>query len=138
MNKAVIISCIFASTLFFSACGNSNISQDKKTEVKTTTQISTSVITTTSSSKSVTNSKINSTTQLTATENNFSDSDIQNALNVANSYYKTTTQKVKKLYFDKIDGKKIIFKGRDTKSNAYRRIILKQKNNNWVVVNEGY
>ena len=131
MNKAVIISCIFASTLFFSACGNSNISQD-------TTQISTSVITTTSSSKSVTNSKINSTTQLTATENNFSDSDIQNALNVANSYYKTTTQKVKKLYFDKIDGKKIIFKGRDTKSNAYRRITLKQKNNNWVVVGEGY
>ena len=122
MNKAVIISCIFASTLFFSACGNSNISQDKKTEVKTTTQISTSVI----------------TTKLTATENNFSDSDIQNALNVANSYYKTTTQKVKKLYFDKIDGKKIIFKGRDTKSNAYRRITLKQKNNNWVVVGEGY
>lgn len=84
MNKAVIISCIFASTLFFSACGNSNISQDKKTEVK------------------------------------------------------TTTQKVKKLYFDKIDGKKIIFKGKDTKSDAYRRIILKQKNNNWVVVGEGY
>lgn len=77
MNKAIIISCIFASTLIFSACGNSNISQDKKTEVK-------------------------------------------------------------KLYFDKIDGKKIIFKGRDTKSDAYRRIILKQKNNNWVVVGEGY
>lgn len=134
MNKAIIISCIFASTLIFSACGNSNSSLDKKTEVKTTTQVSTSVITTTSSSKSTTNS----TTKLTATESSFSDSDIQNALDVANSYYKTTAQKVKKLYFDKIDGKKIIFKGRDTKSDAYRRIILKQKNNNWVVVGEGY
>lgn len=138
MNKAIIISCIFASTLIFSACGNSNSSLAKKTEVKTTTQVSTSVITTTSSSKSTTNSKTNSTTKLTATESSFSDSDIQNALDVANSYYKTTAQKVKKLYFDKIDGKKIIFKGRDTKSDAYRRIILKQKNNNWVVVDEGY
>lgn len=138
MNKAIIISCIFASTLIFSACGNSNSSLDKKTEVKTTTQVSTSVITTTSSSKSTTNSTTNSTTQLTAAENDFSDLDIQNALDVANSYYKTTTQKIKKLFFDKIDGKKIIFKGKDTKSNAYRRIILKQKNNSWVVVDEGY
>ena len=77
MNKAIIISCIFASTLIVSACGNSNSYLDKKTEVKTTTQISTSVITTTSSSKSTTNSKTNSTTKLTATESSFSDSDIQ-------------------------------------------------------------
>ena len=64
MNKAIIISCIFASTLIVSACGNSNSYLDKKTEVKTTTQISTSVITTTSSYKSTTNSKTNSTTKL--------------------------------------------------------------------------
>ena len=39
MNKAIIISCIFASTLIVSACGNSNSYLDKKTEVKNTTQI---------------------------------------------------------------------------------------------------
>lgn len=94
MNKAVIC-CIFASTLFFQPVGI-QIFQDKKLKSKPLHRFQLQLLLLLSS-KSVTNSKINSTTQLTATENNFSDSDIQKCTECSNSYYKTTTQKVKKL-----------------------------------------
>lgn len=77
-------------------------------------------------------------TTIVPTTSVYTESQINDARNVAIEYYKNFTHRLGSLEFKEISGKKVVFKVYDKTNEATRSISLKLKKGKWKVVNEGY